>query len=309
MRGPGLRGWVAVLAAVLATGLAAGSAGAQGVCAAPHSTGGLSSGATVSTLAPGAGWLELSVLRWVSDDFFSTDGDVRPLLADGVVTTHSVYLTGSVGVLPGVEVFAQAPIHDLRFQDQTGRRARTGVGDVRAAVRVSGQAVGLPIPVIFRGGVKLPGSDFPVDATIIPLTEGQRDWELSVEYGRNLVQTSPLAPPTLYGVAWLGYRWRELNAAAARRPGNELFGHAAVGGLLDPFDWELGIEMVLGQPPVQQGFELEGARRELWQVTPTLSYPLGPGRASLSAQVPLAGRNLPAGPSFSVGYGLSWAGW
>ena len=296
------------IAAVVTLGLEPGPAAAQGVCAAPHSTGGLAADASVGTLAPGAGWFQLSGLRWVSEDFFSPDGEVRPLLAGGRVTTHSVYLTGAVGVVPGVEAFIQAPVHSLVFQDQTGQRTRTGFGDIRGAVRISPEALGVPVPVIVRGGVKLPGSEFPVDATVVPLTEGQRDWELRAEYGLNLLQPSPLAPPTLYAVAWLGYRWRELNEKSTRKPGNELFGHVAVGGLLDPIDWELALEMVLGEPPVQQGFTLTGARRELWQLTPTVAYPIGPGRASLGAQLPLTGRNLPAGPSFNLGYTVGWDG-
>lgn len=281
---------------------------AQGVCAAPHSTGGVSASASVGTLPPGAGWFQLSALRWVSDGFYSSDGDIRPLLAGGRVVTHSVYLTGSIGVLPGVEAFVQAPVHSLAFDDQTGQRSRTGLGDLRGALRVSPEAFGIPVPVIVRGGVKLPGSEFPIDATVVPLTEGQRDWELSVEYGRNLIQPSPLAPPTLYGVAWVGYRWRELNEESARKPGNALFGHVAVGGLLDPVEWELAVEAVLGEPPVQQGFRLDGARRELWQLAPTVAYAAGPGRVSFGIQLPVAGRNLPTGPSFNLGYTLGWHG-
>lgn len=299
---------LALAGAVLVTTALPGSVTAQGVCAAPHSTGGLGASASVGTLPPGAGWVQVSGLRWVSDEFFSTDGEIRPLLADGVVTTNSVYFTGSIGVINGVEAYLQAPVHFLDFEDQTGRRTRTGLGDIRGALRISPSAFGVPVPVIVRAGVKVPGSDFPVDATIIPLTEGQTDWELSVEYGRNLIAPSPLAPATLYGVAWVGYRWRELNEEAARRPGDELFAHAALGGFLDPVDWELGLEVVRGQPPVQQGFRLDGARRELVQLTPAVSYEVGPGRAGVSVQLPVNGRNLPTGPSLSVSYLLIWGG-
>ncbi|MDX1674587.1 MAG: hypothetical protein R3314_07335 [Longimicrobiales bacterium] len=64
---------------------------------------------------------------------------------------------------------------------------------------------------------------------------------------------------------------------------------------------------VLGEPPVQQGFTLDGARRELWQIAPTLAYDTGSGRLSLGAQLPVAGRNLPAGPSLNLGYTLTWS--
>ena len=281
---------------------------AQGVCSAPHSTGGISTGSGVAVLPPGAGWLQLTGLRWVSSEFFGTDGAVRPLLAGGTVTTHSLYATLSVGVLTGVDVLAQAPVHDLTFEDQTGRRERAGIGDVRAALRIGGAAFGLPeLPVVVRGGVKLPGSRFPVDATVIPLTEGQRDWELSIAYGLGLIQPSPLAPPTLAAAAWLGYRWREPNEDADRKPGDEVFGHLEIRGLLDPFTWTAGVDAVFGRPPIQQGFELPGARRELWQLTGSAALPAGPGRVSASLQLPVAGRNLPTGPSLSIGYVVEWS--
>jgi hypothetical protein len=294
----------AVGAALL--GLAAAPAAGQGVCAAPHSTGSISSGASAGTLPSGAGRLQLSALRWVSDRFFGPGGEVRSLLSGGSVTTHSLYLAGTFGVLPGLEIHGELPVHDVTFRDQTGTRRRTDLGDFRAAVRFAPAAMGLALPVVLRAGVKLPGSDFPVDATVVPITEGQRDWELRLEYGRAILQPSPLAPPTLYGSGWIGYRWREVNEAAARKPGNERFGRLGFGGVLPPVQWEVAGEIILGEPPVQQGFRLDGARRELWQLSGAFAYDDGFGRTRLGVQLPVAGRNLPTGPSYSLSYAVNW---
>lgn len=308
-RGVVIRGAaVPVLVLGLALGPALPAAG-QAVCTAPHSAGGVASGGGGATLAPGAGWLQLSTLRQASDGFFGPDGDTRPLLADGEVVTYSVYATAAIGLLPGLSLWAQLPVHSLRFEDLGGSAESTGVGDVRAAVRIGGDLFGVTgVPVLLRAGMKVPGQSFPVDATVIPLTEGQVDWELSVEYTRDLVRASPLAPAALYGQVWLGYRWRTTNEDAARTPGNEMFARLAAGGLLDPIRWQIALQTLEGEAPTQQGFRLDGAARRLWVISPSILLDVGPGRLGLGGQLPVAGRNLPTGPAFDVGYLLQWSG-
>ena len=61
----------------------------------------------------------------------------------------------------------------------------------------------------------MPGSDFPVDATVLPLTEGQLDFETSLASG------GTLGSLPLYVTGWLGYRLRSENQEAARKPGDE----------------------------------------------------------------------------------------
>jgi hypothetical protein len=283
--------------------LAPGELGAQAVCSAPHS-GPVVARGQAGTLAPLAGWFQLSFAHQQTRTLFNPDRVARPLILDGTATTTSAYASAALGVLPGLELWGQIPFHALDYTDNGGSRDRSGFGDPRISVRMSPALVGAgSVPVVVRAGVKLPGSSFPVDATIIPLTEGQRDWELSIESWRSF------AAERIYALGWVGYRWREENRETGRQPGSEVFIHGAVGGpFLRRFHWELGGDVLRGAAPEQQGVTLDAARRELLQLQPTLAWNVGPGRIGVSAQVPLRGRNLPASPGFSAGYLVMWRG-
>lgn len=275
--------------------------GAQAICSAPHSSPVLASGGTIETLRPGAGWVQVSAFRQSSDEFFNPNSEPQPFLAQGEVRTSSLYLTGAVGVIPGLDAWVQVPLHHIRYADVGGQRERTGIGDPRVSVRVSPELAGLPgVPLALRAGVKFPGSGFPKDATIVALGEGQRDVEVSLESGK------AFSGVPVYVMGWIGYRWRTLNASAQREPGDERFAHLAVGGTLRSFHVEVAGEFMSGLTPRQQGFALSASRRRLVQLTPTIGYQLGRGALEFTALLPLAGRNLPSGPGASVAYRFAW---
>jgi hypothetical protein len=289
--------------AIALIGLVTLGANAQGqaICSAPHSSPVLAQGGTIRTLPPGSGWFQVSALRQVSTEFFGPGGERLPFLGSGRVRTHSVYATAAVGVTRGVDVWGQIPAHSLVSANESGSSSRVGIGDPRLSVRVGTEVIGAgQIPVSLRGGLKIPGSDFPVDATIIPLSEGQRDWELSVESGTTL----PGLP--VYVLGWVGYRWREFNETSQRKPGNEVFTHVGLGSRAGRFHAELGIEMLFGGTPTELGVELPSGRRELFQLQPTLGYRLGRGTLEFTGLIPVAGQNLPTGASGSVGYRVAW---
>ncbi len=272
---------------------------AQAICSAPHSSPTLAGGGTLETLPAGAGWVMVSGLQQSSTRSFAASGDRQPLLANGRFRSSSVYLSGALGIRPGIDIWAQVPVHVMRYADDGGSRDRTGVGDVRMALRVSPDVIGRRAPVALRVGLKQPGSDFPVDATIIPLTEGQRDVDVSVETGR--------AIGAQHVLGWVGHRWRSENRRAARQPGNEWFAHAAAGRTLrDGTRLELGVDALVGAAPRQLGFPLEASRRRLLQLSPTVGRAIGPGTLEFTATLPLLGRNLPAGSGLSGGYRFSW---
>ncbi len=129
-----------------------------------------------------------------------------------------------------------------------GSSHSNGFGDIRGAVRVSPELFSIyDLPVAVRAGFKVSGSEFPVDATEIPLSEGQRDIDLSVESG-----WSSLEHP-IYAVGWIGYRWRAENEKVEYEPDNEIFAHAAVGGTLAAFHLELGVDALWGADLVELG--------------------------------------------------------
>jgi len=185
-------------------------------------------------------------------------------------------------------------------KESFGHDAQSGLGDPRLAVRVGSELFGASVPLALRAGLKLPGREFPVDATLIPLSEGQRDWELSLESG------TALTGVPLYVMGWIGYRWRQLNAEVDRKPGNERFAHFGIGGKIRALQVEMAAEWVSGETPRYLGLELPTAARRLVQLQPTVAYDLGPGSVQFTGLIPVAGRNLPSGPGLSAGYRVNW---
>jgi|GEM_PF-1451833 len=286
--------------ALLASVAGSADANAQAICSAPHSSPTLAAGNSIGTLPRRTGWVMVSALQVSTRKTFDSQGDRRPLLADGEFVVRSLYLSSGVGLARGVDAWAQIPVHRMRYADVGGERERAGLGDARFALRVGSDLVGRSWPVAIRAGVKIPGSTFPVDATVIPLTEGQRDAETSIESGRTFHNNA------FYMMGWVGYRWRSANRAAARRPANELFSHLAAGTAVAGTRVELGVDLLRAGDPTQLGFAVPAARRQLFQLTPTMTRKVGPGDLEFTVVLPAAGRNLPTGAGLSAGYRVGW---
>lgn len=276
-------------------------ASAQAICSAPHSSPSLASTGELQTLRAGTGWIQVSVYGQNATEWYNHLGARQPFLADAEFKTRSVFVTASVGIMDGLEVWAQLPRHDLNVDaGPAGTSNSTGLGDVRAAVRMGAELFGLDLPVAVRLGAKVPGSDFPIDATQLPLTEGQTDLEVSIESG------TTLGSLPAYVMGWVGYRRRSANTEAARRPGAERFAHLAVGGFVGDLTVELAADGLWGQSPLASGILLTSERRRLIQLLPTVGYGIGPGRLEVTGQLPISGRVLPAAKGLSVGYRVGW---
>ena len=202
----------------------------------------------------------------------------------------------------GVDAWVQVPLHSFSFDDAAGSRDRTGLGDTRFYLRAGPSLLGIStIPIALRGGVKIPAAEFPVDAEVIPLTEGQTDWELYLEMGRSF------HPAPLYASGWIGYRWRE-SKGTIRDPGDERLAYLAVGGDIGTrFTWKLAGEGLWGGTPVLDRVPVENARRRMIQLLPALGVRVGPGVLDAGARLPVDGRNLPSGPALVVGYFFDWS--
>lgn len=254
--------------------------------------------------APGTGWAKLQVSHHDTERRFDEDGDVISFFnknARSITTT--VRFVSAIGLLQGVDAWVDAPYHRLQFNDVIRDRLSAGLGDPRVFLRTGPSLLGiqeLPVAVALRAGTKFPVGDFNVDAEVIPLSEGQQDWEVLLEVGRSL------HPTPMYVMGWVGYRWREANETTGLKPGNERFFYAAAGGSLDPLSWKLALDGYFGEPTEFSGLVLERERRELIQLIPTLRWTVGPGHVQAGARIPLHGRNLPAGTTFTLGYFLTW---
>jgi hypothetical protein len=252
--------------------------------------------------APGNGWVASSLYYLDTRERYDIQSEKTPLFAEGHAVATSIFVTAAIGIWSGIDAWIEMPFHRLQFDDITADRTKTGIGDPKAWVRVAPLSYfGFGFPLAIRGGVKLPAGDFPVDAEIIPLGEGQRDWELIAEVGHSFY------PRSLYALAWLGYRWREINQEIERDYGNEVFFLAQVGGQVGKLGYKVIAEGWDGDTPVIEGIPTENSSREYLQVTPSLLYPIGPGQFELGARIPLAGKNLPAGEALVLGYFWNWS--
>ena len=255
---------------------------------------------------PGNGWVQLNVYHHDTRDRFDERRQLESLFnEDSRSITTSFIATGAVGIYRGIDTWIQVPVHRLEFNDVATDRESFGFGDPRVHMRVGPALFGLGsnIPVAIRGGVKIPVGEFPVDSEIVPLTEGQRDWELIAEVGHSFY------PLPLYVVGWFGYRWRETNEDIERKPGNERFVYVALGGAHRRLSWKVAAEGLWGERWVSftgVRIELADSQRELIQVSPTIGWKVGAGHLELGSRIPLGGRNLPAGPAIILGYFWTW---
>lgn len=267
--------------------------------------------------APGTGWAQLQISHQRTEDGFNGEGEVVPLVQtpgdDGESTITTVRFTGALGLVQGLDVWADVPVHRQEFNSSnpvTEDLRDTGFGDPRVYLRMGPSLLGvnaLPLAVALRGGAKFTSNNFSVSSETISLSEGQRDWELLVELGKSL------HPQPVYVQGWVGYRWRERNEEINRDPGDEWLFYAAAGGSLNRFQWKLAVDGLFGENSSRRlaAGRLDLPPRELVQVIPRIGWRLGPGALQAHVRVPVHGRStranqLPASPTLTVGYFLSW---
>ena len=245
---------------------------------------------------PAKGWTSLAVYHQNTRDAYNFEGDQGMFPADGHAVATSSFLTVALGLVENVDAWAQFSYQRLRFNDLGGMRTSNGLGDIRLYARASPlRLFGVTTPVAIRAGVKIPVGDFDVGSNIIPLGDGQRDWELMLELGHSFY------PNPTYLQAWIGYRWREPPEDDGVF-GDERFFYVAVGGEVGPLGYKVAFDGWYGKTPIFNGLESPGAKREMLRLSPSLLVPAGPGMIEIGARLPLGGKNLPAGSDVVVGY-------
>jgi len=250
---------------------------------------------------PGKGWVALAVYHQDTRSHFGTSGESRSFFAEGHAITTSSFLTTALGLAPGVDLWTQFSFNRLRYDDVAGERASTGLGDTRAWLRFAPLSwLGSALPFAIRAGTKVPVGDFDVDAEVIPLGDGQRDWEVMAEVGHSFW------PRSLYLSGWAGYRWREENTESRKDFGDEFFYYVQLGGRVGPLGYRLAVDGWDGAAGVTEGIRIPSFQRELVQVQPSVLYDVGPGQFEVGARFALRGRNLPAGTAFMAQYFSRW---
>ena len=273
--------------------------------------------------APGNGWISFSTSYRSSSEKFGPTGDVGDIVRlddmmammmgdppanprTGTVRTLSSYLTVAFGLAPGLDIWIQPSYHSLRYEDSSGTIDDSGIGDTRLYLRTSlAPLFGGSVPIAIRAGVKVPASSLDVGVNDIQVSDAQRDWEIAAEFGHSFW------PRSLYLTASAGYRWREAGelgpsmwqAAGGTDFGNETFFNVSLGGGSDrPVGFKAQVEGWYGGTPRFGTMMPEDQARELLRFFPSLLLTAGPGQIELGSRIPLAGKNLVAGPEWIVGY-------
>jgi hypothetical protein len=228
---------------------------------------------------------------------FDADAEEQEYFADGENVSRAVFFDALLGIHPYVDLWIQVPWFDLSYTDAAGARTAEGFGDARGFVRWSfGHQLLGGIPLSLRVGAKAPLEDFPLDAEIIPVGEGQWDVEAWIEGGQSF------HPLPIYAVAWLGYRWRFENEEALRDPGDERLLLVDVGLTTRPLGAKLVLEGLFGKSPVIQEIRVGQGRREILYVQPELLFqPTRSLTVEMGLRQHVHGRSYPAGRQFLVG--------
>ena len=147
-----------------------------------------------------ASWLKLAFAYQSTDERYFLDGERIPYFFEGQNETTAAFLDFRHGLGAGFDVLFQLPIYNIRFDDLADERKSTGIADVRAGARWNFLAD--PFVATVEGVVKFPTGEFVNDAEVVPVGEGQYDFEIGVEVGRSLW------PRPGYLNGELGYRFR-----------------------------------------------------------------------------------------------------
>lgn len=297
----------AVKAALLVAVVAHAPAYAQAVCSAPHSSPTVTqSGIGIHPF--GAGIVQVTAYHSESSNWFGPDSRSTALPLAGDAVTTSLYVTTVAGISHGMEVWFQLPVHRVRYRDNSRDDSRIAIGDPRFSLRIGGELLGLDaLPVSIRAGIKLPGSEFPVDADLVPVSDGQTDFEVAVEAVHVLAGAYPLQLSS-----WAGYRWRFEDTKRGRKPGDERFARLGAGGPVGAagsrLRWQLAAEGLWGEPFEALGLAPRNSRRTLVQILPSLGWRLRDSGAEVevTGRFSVDGRNLPSGPALTAGFTLPW---
>lgn len=247
----------------------------------------------------GSYWAKVSHFRHTTTEGFRSNGDKRPFLASNAESSSSaVFLDALVGVTNRLDLWAQVPYFDLSFNDDVDDRRSRGVGDIRVSARYNlFQLRQGSLPVSVRFTTKVPVVDFPIDSEIIPVGEGQWDYEAWLEAGLSLY------PLPAYTVFWVGHRWRALNRKTTRDPGDEISVLAELGftSLVGGLGAKVIADGIFGGTGSIQGVSVTQDEREILYVAPTLTYQFTPSiLLETAARIPLRGKNFPAGNQLMI---------
>ncbi len=261
------------------------------------------------TLPKGQLWGKVSYFNQSAEEWYIANaevvdgvrfqpGDRRPYRFDGKYDLHALFVEVFFGVTDYFDVGVQVPFLDQEFVDvtQNDPLSDAGFSDLRLFAKYN--LLQKPAVVTAKAGVKLATGEFLNEDGLIPLGEGQRDYELVAEFGRSLW------PLPIYANLDLGYRIRTRNDEIERDPGDEWFFNGEVGYNLTPeLLFVAKLEGLRSDPSVEFGILKNRSQiKRITYLAPTVVWQISPKvTGELAVRFTLNGRNFPAGHQLVVG--------
>ena len=224
-------------------------------------------------------------------------GTRHPYRFGGEYRSKAVFAEGFYGVTDWLNLGVQVPWFDQVYQDSTRAEAPADAGfsDLRIFTKL--RALQSPAVLTLKLGAKIPTGEFVNQDGLIPVGEGQWDFDFLVQAGRSLW------PVPAYANLEAGYRLRLENEDVQRDPGDEwLFNAEAGWSPVSRLMLALKVEVLHGKAGRSFGFENPSLRKRIVYLAPTVSWTLfGRTAAELALRRTLAGRNFPAGNQLALG--------
>ncbi len=240
--------------------------------------------------------VELTYMFQRTGQRYFLDGERIPYFFEGQSRVSAAFLKAQRGLWQRLELSVDLSMYQVQFDDLADERSSTGPGDVRLGARYG--LFEAPVVVTLGTTVKLPTGDFVNDAEVVPVGEGQRDVELTLELGRSAW------PRPGYVTGLFGYRFRAENPSSGINPGSELIWSLEAGyDVLPRTTLKLLARGLHGQESTTFGLSIPTLKRQAVYIEPALILSLGETRG-VEIKVPFTvrGRNWPAGPVFALGF-------
>ena len=224
-------------------------------------------------------------------------GSRRPYRFNGEYASRAVFAEVFFGASDRLDLGLQVPWFDQQFDDDThiDPVGDSGFSDLRLLAKW--RALQTLAVVTVKTAVKMPTGEFRNEDGLIPVGEGQWDFDFILQAGRSFW------PLPLYANADAGYRVRTENKEILRDPGDEWMIDLEAGGDVgDRIGLALKLQMLRGRTGTDFGFPSRTQIKRITYLAPALTLSL-PGNAVLELAVrqSLGGRNFPAGRQLALG--------
>ena len=264
-------------------------------------------GAGAWTLPAGSVWGKITWFRQQAREWYINApeftgkmhdaGSRRPYRFNGEYDSRAMFFEGFFGAGDRLDLGLQVPWFDQQYDDDTHIHpvGDSGFSDLRLLAKW--RAFQAPAVVTLKAAVKVPTGEFRNEDGLIPVGEGQWDFDFILQAGRSFW------PLPLYANADIGYRVRTENEEILRDPGDEWVIDLEAGGKAGGrIGLALKLQMLRGGTGTDFGFPSRTQVKRITYLAPTLSLRL-PGNSVLELAVrqSLGGMNFPAGRQFALG--------